>query len=69
MVFNFTELQSRGSEPVVLHSNSIQTACWFAGAQLVKGKEDMEEFAVVVVACTRLTKPRTDAVSVAGMLV
>jgi hypothetical protein len=35
----------------------------------LKGKEDMEEFAVVSLACTRLRKPRTDAVSVAGMLV
>jgi hypothetical protein len=35
---------------------------------LLKAKEDMEEFAVVTLAGTRLTKPRTNAVSVAGVL-
>jgi len=58
-----------GSEPAILHSNSKQTSCWLARAQLSKGKEDKEEFAVVALACTRLTRPKTDAVSVAGVLV
>jgi len=34
----------------------------------LKGKEDKEEFAVVALACTRLARPRTYAVSLAGVL-
>jgi len=40
-----------------------------ARARLLKGKEDVEEFAVVALVCTRSTKLRTDASSAAGVLV